>query len=134
LTEESIAQQTEEWRSKPENLDQKYMTARVGGKLVGFCIVNRLSDKNQIMGFYILPSFQRQGIGHNLWEQAEVFLDPTKVTTVMVLPYNSRARKFYESLGFSETGEVANNGVGQTMASGAIMPAPIELKREAKML
>jgi hypothetical protein len=52
----------------------------------------------------------------------------------MVLPYNSLARKFYESLGFRETGEVANNGVGQTMASGAIMPSPIELKREAKVL
>ena len=132
LTEEFALQEAERWRNMSEDSNQKYLVARVDGKVVGFCIVNKYSDKNQIMGFYISPEMQRQGVGKKLWEQAETYLDSTKVTTVMVLSYNELAKNFYRSLGFVETGNVANNGIGSKMTSGAIMPAPIEMQREIK--
>ncbi|KND47210.1 MAG: hypothetical protein AB199_02155 [Parcubacteria bacterium C7867-004] len=130
-TPEKIREGEERWRNLPENLNQRYFVAKSGGKVVGFCVVDRYEDKNQVNGIYIDPDFQGQGLGKKFWEEAAKFLDPSKDTVVMVLPYNTQAKGFYATLGFEETGNRANDGDGTQMKSGAVMPVPIEMVRKS---
>lgn len=130
-TAEKLKEGEEKWRSVPENPNQRYYVAKSEGKVVGFCVVDKYEDKNQINGIYIDPEFQGQGLGKKFWDEAMKFLDASKDTVVMVLPYNTQAIGYYRSLGFKETGRVVDSGEGHPMKSGAIMPAPIEMVRPA---
>ncbi len=131
-TEEKIKEKEEHWRDLPANPNQQYLVAKSEGNVVGFCVVDKYEDRNQLSGIYIAPEFQGKGLGKKFWEQAMTFIDSSKDTVVMFLPYNTQAIGYYRSLGFEKTGVVGNNGIGSKMKSGAIMPGPIEMLRKAK--
>ena len=101
---------------------QKVFIAKTKEKIVGFCIVTKLEDKNQINAIYILPGLQGRGLGKALWAKASEFLDLTKDTTVEVASYNTKAIEFYRKIGFTETGKQIENEKLRKMKSGAVMP------------
>jgi ribosomal protein S18 acetylase RimI-like enzyme len=49
--------------------------------------------------------YQGKGIGKSMWNELLNFFDPTKKIMVEVADYNKNAIRFYESLGFVDTGE-----------------------------
>jgi ribosomal protein S18 acetylase RimI-like enzyme len=84
--------------------ESETFVAKVNQKVVGFCTVVRGSEQNSLAEIYIIPAFQRKKIGRRLWDTARQFIDQNKDTTVALLRFNIRAKKFYEGLGFAETG------------------------------
>ncbi len=78
--------------------------AKVNQTLIGFCTVVRGSEQNNLAEIYIIPTFQGKKIGRMLWDSARQFIDQNKDTTVALLRFNTPAKKFYEGLGFAETG------------------------------
>lgn len=131
FTDEKIKEGEERWRNAPEDPNVRYFVAKQNGKVVGRCIIERHPDKNQLNDIYIDPEMQGKGLGRKFWQEALKFLDPTKETVVMVLPYNEQAKGYYRTLGFLETGRRAHEGEGAVMQSGAVMPVPIEMRRPA---
>jgi ribosomal protein S18 acetylase RimI-like enzyme len=121
----------QDWTEYPPEPLERYFVAKVNGNVVGYCHVERHPKNNLIVSLYIDPDYQRQGLGKRLWSQALQFLNPAKGTYVETLPYNSQAISYYRSLGFKETGRIADNGEVKIMKSGAIMPHNIELFRDA---
>ena len=94
--------------------------AKVNQKVIGFCTVVRGSEQNSLAEIYIIPPFQGKKIGRRLWDSAHQFIDQNKDTTVALLRFNIPAKKFYEGLGFAETGvswegENLENGNGTTV-------------------
>jgi ribosomal protein S18 acetylase RimI-like enzyme len=84
--------------------DAGTFVAKINEKVIGFCTVVRGSEQNNLTEIYIIPAFQGKRIGRKLWEKARLFIDQNKDTTVALLRLNIAAKKFYEALGFSETG------------------------------
>lgn len=131
LLDENIQREEDRLRSLPPNPNQQYLVAKSEGEVIGFCIVDRYEDKNQLNGIYILPEFQGKGIGRDFWNRAIEFMDQTKDTVVMVIPYNTQAIGAYQKFGFEKTGRSLDSG-GTKLKSGAILPPPIEMVLKAK--
>ena len=106
--------------SKSPLSESETFVAKVNQKIIGFCTVVRGSEQNSLAEIYIIPRFQGKKIGRRLWESARQFIDQNKDTTVALLRFNTPAKKFYEGLGFAETGvswegENLKNGNGTTV-------------------
>jgi ribosomal protein S18 acetylase RimI-like enzyme len=80
------------------------VVAKMNQKVIGFCTVVRGSEQNSLAEIYIIPPFQGKKIGRRLWDSARQFIDQNNDTTVALLRFNTPAKKFYEGLGFAETG------------------------------
>ena len=80
------------------------VVAKVNQKVIGFCTVVRGSEQNSLAEIYIIPAFHGKKIGRGLWDSARQFIDKNNDTTVALLRFNAPAKKFYEGLGFAETG------------------------------
>ncbi len=105
-------------RSSPRR--SKTFVAKMNKEVIGFCTVVRGSEQNSLAEIYIIPAFQGKKIGRSLWDSARQFIDQNKDTTVALLRLNAPAKKFYEGLGFAETGvswegEDLKNGKGATV-------------------
>lgn len=131
FTDEKVREGEGRWRTLPENPNELYLVAKKDQKILGRFIAIRGEDRNQLHDIYIDPEAQGQGLGKRFWTEALEFFDPAKDTVVMVLPYNEQAKSYYRSLGFVETGRNPHEDEGTEMASGAVMPAPIEMVRKA---
>ncbi len=84
--------------------ESETFVAKMGQTLIGFCTVVRGSEQNSLAEIYVIPAFQGHKIGRRLWDSARQFIDQNKDTTVALLRRNIQAKKFYERLGFTETG------------------------------
>ncbi|MFZ1109814.1 MAG: GNAT family N-acetyltransferase [Rhodomicrobium sp.] len=96
------------------------VVAKLNRTLVGFCTVVRGSEQNSLSEIYVIPAYQGKKIGRRLWDSARQFIDEKKDTTVALLRLNTPAKKFYEGLGFAETGvswegENVKHGDGATV-------------------
>jgi GNAT superfamily N-acetyltransferase len=78
-----------------------------GSPLVGFVSGGHLGDGPEIYALYVEPSAWRQGVGRGLLAAGLARLRDTGATTagLWVLRDNTRARAFYEALGWTPTGE-----------------------------
>jgi ribosomal protein S18 acetylase RimI-like enzyme len=92
------------------------------GRIVGTLTIGRLPEYNKLKSIYILPEYQGKGIGKMFWAKALEFFDNTKDTIVEVATYNSQAIKFYESLGFVDTGERFTEERHRMPISGVAIP------------
>ena len=93
--------------------DLQAMTMRPGLGLslihifVGFCRIGREKDNGELLGeivaLYLLPQFQRQGIGKRLMQTGIDQLRQRGYSTIVlwVLKSNVQARQFYEHCGFT---------------------------------
>ena len=104
-----------------QTVDRQTLVAKDLNKLIGFCACVKSEEKNQLQAIYILPEYQRKGIGKQLWKEALDFFDKEKDTFVEVAEYNSSAIKFYESLGFKDYGKRIRNEHYE-LKGGAIIP------------
>lgn len=127
LSEEKLRVRREQAANPPEG--QTTLVAKKDGKVVGLCRVFKHPDRNQLYAIYVLPEYHGQGIGTAMWNAAQQYIDSTKHTIVEVATYNTNAIKFYERLGFVDTGKRMSDPKF-TMKSGAIIPE-MEMRREA---
>lgn len=110
---------------------QTTLVAKKGDKVVGVCRATKHVDHNQLYAVYVLPEYHGHGIGTAMWQEVQQYLDPTKPTMVEVAIYNAKAIKFYERLGFADTGRRMRDPKF-TLKSGAIIPE-MEMRREAEV-
>src|SRR3989344_5180909 len=99
----------------------RYVVAEVDGRIVGFCILVRYEEKNQLRGIYVLPGYQGKGVGKALWQEVRTSIDPEKDTYVETAAYNAVAIGFYSKLGFRDTGGRFENEK-QKLKNGAKIP------------
>lgn len=98
------------------------LVARVKGELVGVARVSRLEQENYLGALYVHPEYISKGLGAALWARVREVSDKTKDTTLFVAPYNERAKKFYESIGFAiEDGPLVHREE-LTLPGGAVLP------------
>ena len=107
--------------------ESETFVAKMNQKVIGFCTVVRGSEQNSLSEIYIIPPFQGKKIGRRLWDSARQFIDQNKDTTVALLRLNTPAKKFYEGLGFEETGvswegENLKSGNGTTVIEMVLRP------------
>ena len=119
FTEEGLAKRAERIAHPPENA--AFLVAREGDKIIGVCNVMIHPEKNQLQAIYVLPEYQKRGVGQLLWEEAQSHFDAAKDTTVEVATFNEKAINFYKKLGFEETGKQFADERFR-MKSGAVIP------------
>ena len=105
------------------------LVAKNKNEVVGFCRIKSDANIHQLKAIYVLPEYQRQGIGKMLWNHVRLCIDNTKDMIVQVATYNTNAITFYTTLGFKDTGKKIMNEHFK-MQSGAIIPE-IELHLSA---
>ena len=83
------------------------VTLEQADKIVGFCRIGTEEDDGEPLGeivaLYLLPQFQRQGIGKQLMQTGIEQLRQRGYSTIVlwVLKSNVQARQFYEHCGFT---------------------------------
>ena len=102
FSEDWLAKRRAFFAAPPE--DETWLVAKKGGTVVGLVSPVRKPDRNQLQRIYVHPDHFHQGIGTKLWEAAKGCMDMGKDTYVNLVDYNERAQRFYESLGFKDTG------------------------------
>jgi ribosomal protein S18 acetylase RimI-like enzyme len=85
---------------------QSTFVAKEGARVIGIIRVEAGEGHNELVMLYVLPEMQGRGVGGALWREAQTMFDSSKDTFVNVADYNERAIRFYEHLGFRDTGEV----------------------------
>ncbi|HEY1037018.1 MAG TPA: GNAT family N-acetyltransferase [Candidatus Paceibacterota bacterium] len=103
FTPENILRSQERLRNIPAN--QKRVVAKDGDLIVGAAALVINENNNQLRTIYVLPEYHGKGIGTALWNAVKDFSDPGKDTIVQLADYNEQAIKFYEKMGFVDTGK-----------------------------
>lgn len=102
-------------------INQKRVVAKDGDTIVGMATMVKNDTNNQLRMIYVLPAYHGKGIGTMLWNSVKDCVDPAKETIVQVADYNSQAIRFYEKLGFVDTGKRWKDDKWK-MKSGAYIP------------
>lgn len=102
-SESTIAKRIKEIEDQSNN--RLFLVAKDNGKVVGACRLMIETDYNDLGAIYVLPDYQRQGIGQMFWTEALKFFDEAKDIVVRVVAYNEQAINFYKKLGFVDTGK-----------------------------
>lgn len=126
--DEKVERQKQRIINTPEN--EKRIVAKCDGVVVGCANLVLNEHNNQLGMIYILPEYQRRGIGHMLWSELKKYCIPDKSTIVEVATYNIKAIEFYKKLGFVDTGKRFTEEKTR-MKSGALIPEmEMEIKAE----
>ena len=85
-----------------ERLGEGMLVAVVGDQVIGYanCGVNQ-ENSGELFAIYVLPEWQRRGVGQELWQRAIEHLRSRGLQemVVWVLAANEPARRFYEQQG-----------------------------------
>jgi GNAT superfamily N-acetyltransferase len=119
FSEKTINKRAEAYRTPSPKV--KRMIAKDGDIVVGMIAMIRNVENNQLRTVYVLPKYQGKGIGTMLREAVKDFADPSKDIIVQVADYNNQAIKFYEKIGFVDTGKRWNDEQFK-LKSGAQIP------------
>ncbi len=119
FTEAQIKKSQENLKNIPAH--KKTVVAKDGATVVGVATMVKNEHNNQLRTLYVLPKYQGKGIGTMLWKAIKDFIDPNKETVVQVADYTQQAIKFYEKLGFIDTGKRVQDERWK-MNSGAYIP------------
>lgn len=127
FSEETI----EGWRKDiaAPNARRSLLVAIIDEKVIAVCRAFIKDEYNQLQAIYILPEYQRHGIGHRFVAELQTFFDPTKPTIVQVATYNKQAINFYERLGFVDTGKRFSQERFVMPVSGKRIPE-MEMRKE----
>ena len=81
----------------------KGFVCEIDDKIVGFSIVDFV--KNNVWALFILPNFERKGIGKKLHQlMLDEYFSKTKETIWLSTEANSRAETFYKKQGWKNAG------------------------------
>jgi len=117
----------EERKKRYEKEGVQTWVAQDDEKIIGFCIAEKEEEKNRIQAIYVLPEYQRNGIGKQLMEKALVWCRNDRDIFVHVVRYNTKAIVFYKKIGFTETGKVGTFDSVATLSCGKTLPE-VELR------
>jgi ribosomal protein S18 acetylase RimI-like enzyme len=120
LTAETLQKERLTLANPPDD-KRRYFIAKNDERVVGVCGATLFDDFNKLGVIYVLPEFQRQGVGFKLWQAVEPFLTNGKSTIVHVASYNDKAIAFYQKLGFEDTGKRFTDERFR-MKSGSVLP------------
>lgn len=129
-----IEENLEERRKMIREIDdskKRFLVAKIDDKIVGVCNLHKDAEKNKMQAIYVLPEYQGRGIGKKFWQEALKYFDTSKDTYVDVVVYNTNAIKFYENLGFVDTGKRFSEERFR-QRNGALMPE-MEMVLKAKL-
>jgi ribosomal protein S18 acetylase RimI-like enzyme len=110
----SINEREQKWRELINN-HVKILIIERNNLAVGFASIGPSRDTDsdptkcgEISAIYFHPDFWRQGLGRKLCNKAFSELEEMGFSevTVWVLKDNALARRFYESIGFDDTGDI----------------------------
>lgn len=110
----SITKREQQWRELISH-NVKILVIERDNKIVGFASICQSRDKDtnpeicgEISAIYLEPNVWHQGLGKQLCHRALYELANLGFTEVIlwVLNENNQARRFYESMGFINTGNV----------------------------
>ncbi len=123
-------------RKKIEKRKERYKdkncrtwVAECDGEVVAFCSSSYEEENGRVNAIYVLPEYQRDGIGGKLMSEALNWLSGAKVVFINVVEYNLKAVAFYKKHGFSETGKRGCFDDAASLPSGKEM-IEIELVRK----
>lgn len=107
------------WASKVDSLDRKTLVCVESGKIIGTTSFSKsrfaqFSDWGEIISIYLLPNYMGRGYGKALLEAAVAELKTMDYKNVFlwVLEESSRARKFYEKMGFTLADDYLDDNIG----------------------
>lgn len=113
LDPETIDETVDDWyddasfRAAIETPGTAVVVAERDGEVVGFTHGVVTEDEGDVLRMYVHPDHQRQGIGTALHERLRTALADFHMERMRAidLASNDGGRRFYEHLGFRETGE-----------------------------
>ncbi len=82
---------------KKSTTKSKTWVVEIDKKIVGFVSIR---DKNILGAIYVLPKYQRKGVGEALMEKVLKHCEDSKEVFVKTAVYNQKAINFYKKFGF----------------------------------
>lgn len=73
------------------------------GMVIGYCIAQKEQTQNRIKALFVLPAYQKIGIGRMLMHSAKIWLGTKKTICINVAEHNTNAIGFYTRLGWKKT-------------------------------
>lgn len=89
------------WQSSLDDENYKLWLAKDNDKIVGFAGAKKGEHENDFSVVYILPEYQRKGIGQTFARKVFAWLGTEKPIQIELANCNKSALKFYEKLGFT---------------------------------
>lgn len=129
FSEVALQKRLNDIANKSDN--QLFLVAKEDDAVIGVCKLVKTEKYNDLMAIYVLPNYQRNGVGLMFWEKAEEYFGSEKDIIVQVATYNSKAINFYQKLGFVDTGKRFTQEVLKMPISGVYIPE-MELIIKAK--
>jgi ribosomal-protein-alanine N-acetyltransferase len=88
--------------------DSVVAAARVGGRTVGFAIMQYGDSTAHLNLLAVEPAFRRRGLGRRLvqWLEQSAVVAGTFTVSLELRAHNDIAERFYESLGYREVGRI----------------------------
>lgn len=90
------------WKSSIESDTYRLWVAKDGDKIVGFCGGRKGDNENDFSVVYILPAYQRMGIGRRFADEILKWFGKEKNIVVEVATKNTQAICFYQKIGFGD--------------------------------
>ena len=124
LSETSIAKVTAEWHA-PKVLEAEIersssfvaVAESISLAIVGMITAHSQDDLLSIARVYVLPEFQRQGVGKGLMEASYRAFPQARRVQLDVEEQNLKGRAFYRKLGFHEIGVKSDDLAGTKLTS-----------------
>ena len=102
--------------------------AKIDNAIVGYSFAKKMEEKNNIMSLYVLPTYQKQGIGRKLMEKMLAWFTNTNPVVLEVASYNTNAITFYTSFGFVHNGPTQN--CAEALSTGIVIPEIAMIKQQ----
>ncbi|AUX75957.1 GNAT family N-acetyltransferase [Sinorhizobium fredii] len=100
-------------RARLRHKNGEFVVADNGKEIagMGFAAMSETLAKTAILHqLYVLPKYQRQGIGGDMFAELETCFPDAERMRLEVEPENLKALAFYRAHGFSDVGKTANCG------------------------
>jgi ribosomal protein S18 acetylase RimI-like enzyme len=120
-TEEARQQREERWRGINATPLAHLWVAESDAEIVGMCLARKHDQKYHVQALYVLPEYQRQGIGKRLLQAALDWIGTARPITLNVAAYNDHAIAFYQRMGFTFSAAPAESEVAR-LPSGTVIP------------
>lgn len=97
---------------------EKIVVARDESGVVGMGYIEESDSENIVQAVYVLPEYQKQGVGTLLWTEMKKWINPEKRTVLYVFEKNINAINFYSKMGF----KFVRNAGEHPLKSGKSIP------------
>lgn len=127
---EKVKELTAKWhsidalRERLQRKNAEFVVADNGTELAGMgyaAMSDTLAKTVVLHQLYVLPKYQRQGIGREMFAELETCFPDAERMRLEVEPQNLHALAFYRAHGFAEVGTTANCGDEQSGVPALIL-------------